>query len=115
MRGKTGDQAEYNRQAVEKLKAEFELPRPSVDNTSPEEPYAEDLRDLLSMLLEEPRSKSIPVSEKLLLNMNDCCLLTGLSNSLLKNAIKNGALKAKIIGRAYTMKRQDLDDFIINL
>jgi hypothetical protein len=72
VRGKTGDQAEYNRPAVEKLKAELESPNRSVDNTSPEEPYAEDLRGLLSILLEEIRSQSVRVSEKLLLNTNDC-------------------------------------------
>jgi hypothetical protein len=66
-------------------------------------------------LLEEIRSQSVRVSEKLLLNINDCRWLTGLSDSLLKNAIKSGTLKAKIIGRAYKVKRQDLDDFIINL
>jgi hypothetical protein len=115
VRGKTGDQAEYNRQAVEKLKAELQSPNPSVDNTSPEEPYAEDLRGLLSILLKEPRSQSVQVSEKLLLSINDCRLLTGLSDAKLRNAVKNGTLKAKIIGRAYKVKRQDLNDFIINL
>jgi hypothetical protein len=58
VRGKTGDQAEYNRPAVEKLKAELESPNRSVDNTSPEEPYAEDLRGLLSILLKEIRSRT---------------------------------------------------------
>ncbi len=104
VRGKTGDQAEYNRLAVEKLKVELQSPNPSVDNTSPEEPYAEDLRGLLSILLEETRSQSVRTSEKLLLNINDCRLLTGLSDSSLKNAIKNGTLKAKIIGRAYKVR-----------
>lgn len=115
VRSKTGDQADYNWQAIEKLKAELQSPNPLVSNTSPEEPYAEDLRGLFSILLEEVRSQSVRTSEKLLLNINDCRLLTGLSDSLLKKAIKNGTLKAKIIGRAYKVKRQDLNDFITNL
>ena len=64
VRGKTGDQADYNWQAVEKFKAELESPNASVDNTSPEEPYAEDLRGLFSILLEEIHSQSVRASEK---------------------------------------------------
>ncbi len=61
---------------------------------------------------DETRSASVRTSEKLLLNLNDCRLLTGLSNDFLRDAIKAGTLKAKIIGRGYKVKRQDLDEFI---
>ncbi len=61
---------------------------------------------------DEPRIASVRPSEKLLLNLNDCRLLTGLSNDFLRDAIKAGTLKAKIIGRGYKVKRQDLDEFI---
>ena len=64
---------------------------------------------------EEPRSASVRTSEKLLLNLTDCRLLTGLSDANLRNAIKAGTLKAKIIGRGYKVKRQDLDEFINSL
>jgi excisionase family DNA binding protein len=33
----------------------------------------------------------------------------------LRDAIKSGELKAKIIGRGYKVKRQDLDEFVNNL
>ena len=68
VRGKTGDQADYNWQAIDKLKAELQSPNPLVSNTSPEEPYAENLRGLFSILLEEIHSQSVRASEKLLLN-----------------------------------------------
>jgi excisionase family DNA binding protein len=58
---------------------------------------------------------SVRTSEKLLLNLNDCRQLTGLSDANLRAAIKAGTLKAKIIGRSYKVKREDLDDFIKNL
>jgi excisionase family DNA binding protein len=64
---------------------------------------------------DEPRSASVRTSEKLLLNLNDCRLLTGLSDDFLRDAIKTGTLKAKIIGRGYKIKRQDLDGFVNNL
>ena len=115
IRGKTGQQAEYNRDAVEKLKTKLQSPDPSPAATSPEQLYIQSLRGLLSRMNEEPRSASVRVSEKLLLNLFDCRLLTGLSDSLLRRAVKAGTLKAKIIGRGYKVKRQDLNEYIINL
>jgi hypothetical protein len=64
---------------------------------------------------EELRGASVRVSEKLLLNLNDCKLLTGLSEQNLRDAIKSEKLKAKIIGRGWKIKKQDLDDFVSNL
>jgi hypothetical protein len=115
VRGKTGDQAEYNQDAVVRLKAKLESPDSSPSTTSPEQFYLEDLRGLLSMINVEPRSASVPISEKLLLNITECRLLTGLSNSLLRKAVDAGTLKAKIIGRNYKVKKQDLVEFINNL
>jgi excisionase family DNA binding protein len=42
-------------------------------------------------------------------------LLTGLSEQNLRDAIKSEKLKAKIIGRGWKIKKQDLDDFVSNL
>ncbi len=64
---------------------------------------------------DDTRAASVRTSEKLLLNLNDCRLLTGLSDANLRDAIKAGTLKGKIIGRGYKIKRQDLDDFVNNL
>jgi hypothetical protein len=131
VRGKTGKQAEYDREAVEKLKAVLESPDTSLATTTPdarlfvaqlveaiasrEQANIEAIRGLLSGGSEEPRSVSVRVSEKILLDLNDCRLLTGLSNVSLRDAIKTKRLKAKIIGRGWKVKRQDLDRFIDNL
>jgi excisionase family DNA binding protein len=131
IRGKTGKQAEYNKEAVEKLKATLESPDTSLATTTPdarlfvaqlveaittrEQANIEAIRGLLSGNSEEPRNASVRVSEKILLNLSDCRLLTGLSEGTLRDAIKSGELRAKIIGRGWKVKRQDLDDFVKNL
>jgi excisionase family DNA binding protein len=115
IRGKTGKQAEYNREAVETLKTALESPDTSLATTTP------DARLFVAQLVEaiatreQSRSASIRVSEKILLNLTDCRTLTGLSDDFLREAIHSGTLKAKIIGRGYKVKRQDLDEFINNL
>jgi predicted transcriptional regulator len=115
IRGKTGKQAEYDRKAVENLKRTLESPDTSLATKSP------DARLFVAQLVEaltnreQPRSEAIRTSEKILLNLNDCRLLTGLSEVTLRDAIKSSRLKAKIIGRGWKVKRQDLDKFINNL
>ncbi len=131
IRGKTGKQAEYNQDAVEKLKAALESPDTALTTNSPdarlfvaqlveamtsrEQAHVEAIRGLLSGSSEELRSASVRVSEKILLNLTDCRSLTGLSQATLKEAIKSKKLKAKIVGRGWKVKRQDLDEFIKNL
>jgi hypothetical protein len=131
IRGKTGKQAEYNQDAVEKLKAALESPDTALTTNSPdarlfvaqlveamasrEQAHVEAIRGLLSGSSGEPRSASVRVSEKLLLNLKDCRLLTGLSEQNLRDAIKAEKLKAKIIGRGWKVKRQDLARFIDDL
>ncbi len=115
VRGKTGKQAEYDREAVEKLKAMLESPDTALTVKSPDARlFVAQLFDVMSNR-EEVRSASVRVSEKLLLTVKDCRLLTGLSEQSLRNAIKAEKLNAKIIGRGYKIKRQDLDEFINNL
>jgi predicted transcriptional regulator len=115
IRGKTGKQAEYDREAVENLKRILESPDTSLAAKSP------DARLFVAQLVEalatreQPRNKAIRTSEKILLNLIDCRLLTGLSDANLRDAIKSKNLKAKIIGHGWKIKRQDLDKFINNL
>jgi hypothetical protein len=116
VRGKTGKQAEYDREAVEALKVILESP-----DTALVVAKTPDARLIVASLVEamasreESRSASVRVSEKLLLNLSDCRLLTGLSERSLRDAIKSGSLKAKIIGRGWKVKKQDLNDFVSNL
>jgi excisionase family DNA binding protein len=115
IRGKTGKQAEYDQTAVETLKKQLESPDTAIATKNP------DARLFVAQLLEamatreQPRNEPIRVSEKLLLNLKDCQLLTGLSRLTLRNAIDSGNLKARIIGRGYKIKRRDLDKFVNSL
>ncbi len=131
VRGKTGKQAEYDQTAVENLKKQLESPDTAIAPKNPdarlfvaqlleamatrEQAHIEAIRGLLSGTSEEPRSASVRVSEKILLNLTDCRLLTRLSETSLREAIKSGELRAKIIGRGWKVKRQDLDEFVSNL
>ena len=65
----------------------------------------------------QPPSGSIevPIAEKLLLTLPEVQALTGLSRSTLRDAIENEQLPAKIIGKAWRIKRGDLEDYIENL
>jgi excisionase family DNA binding protein len=115
IRGKTGKQAEYDREAVENLKRMLESPDTSLATRSPDARlFAAQLVEAMTNR-EEARSASIRISEKLLLNLNDCRLLTGLSDANLRDAIHEGRLKAKIIGRGWKIKRQDLEEYIDSL
>ncbi len=131
VRGKTGKQAEYDRETVQNLKTILESPDTALATKSPdarlfvaqlveaiasrEQTNIEAIRGLLKESSEQPQNGDVRVGEKLLLNLNDCRLLTGLSDNNLREAIKGKKLKAKIIGRGYKVKRADLDEFIKKL
>jgi excisionase family DNA binding protein len=116
VRGKTGKQAEYNREAVENLRTILESPDTAlaIAKTPDARLFVASLVEAITTR-EDTRTASVRVSEKLLLNVNDCRLLTGLSEQTLREAIHDEKLKAKIIGRGYKVKRQDLDLFIESL
>ena len=57
----------------------------------------------------------VPIEEKLLLTLPEVQALTGLSRDTLRDAIKQNQLSAKIIGKAWRVKRSDLEDYIENL
>jgi predicted transcriptional regulator len=115
VRGKTGKIADYDRKAVEKLKQVLESPDTAIATKTP------DARLIVASLVqaitsrEETHTASVRVSEKLLLTVNDCRLLTGLSEQSLRDAIHDGKLKGKVIGRGYKVKKADLNLFIENL
>jgi excisionase family DNA binding protein len=132
VRGRTGKQAEYDHQAVEKLKVELDTPDTAMtQHRTPdarlfagqlvealerrEQASVEAIRGLLADRSDNPRSASIRVSEKILLTVSDCRLLTGLSDITLRDAIRSGDLKGRILGKGYKIKRSDLDKFIEKL
>jgi hypothetical protein len=59
-----------------------------------------------------PQKPIVPIADKVLLNIKDCRLLTGLSEQMIRDAISEGKLKARVIGRGYKVKRQDLNLFV---
>jgi excisionase family DNA binding protein len=66
--------------------------------------------------IEAQRSPSAAdVAVKLLLTLPECQALTGLSRAVLRDAIESGDLKSKQIGRAWRVKRADLEAFIETL
>jgi excisionase family DNA binding protein len=115
VRGKTGKQADYDREAVEKLKRVLESPDTAIAAKTPDaRVFVASLVEAM-MSREESRSASVRVFEKLLLSVKDCRLLTGLSDQVIRDAIRDETLKAKVIGRGWKIKRQDLDDYVKEL
>jgi hypothetical protein len=118
IRGRTGKQADYDREAVEKLKQLLESPDKPVTALATKSTEA---RLFVASLFEaittreEMRSASVRVSEKLLLTVKDCQLLTGLSEQVIRDSIRDVKLKARVIGRGFKVKRSDLNDFISGL
>jgi excisionase family DNA binding protein len=49
---------------------------------------------------------------KPLLKLDEAARLTGLSRAILREAIEAGSLKAKIVGRAWRVRRVDLDSYV---
>jgi excisionase family DNA binding protein len=61
------------------------------------------------------RITTTELRSKLLLTIDEAQTITGLSRDLLLEAIKNGELPSKIMGKAYRIKTQDLERYIANL
>jgi excisionase family DNA binding protein len=58
---------------------------------------------------------TVPIEHKLLLTLAEAQAMTGLSRNTLRAAIDAGELKAKQIGRAWRVKRADLESYIGSL
>ena len=56
---------------------------------------------------------AVPIEHKTLLTLTEAQAVTGLSRSILRQAIEAGALKAKTIGKAWRVKRSDLDIYVV--
>jgi excisionase family DNA binding protein len=61
------------------------------------------------------RVTTTELRSKLLLTLDEAQIVTGLSRDILIDAIKNGELPSKIMGKAYRIKTQDLERYIANL
>jgi excisionase family DNA binding protein len=63
----------------------------------------------------QPAQPRVPVESKPLLKLDEASQLTGLSRQILREAIEQNKLKAKIVGRAWRIKRDALDQYLKNL
>ncbi len=62
--------------------------------------------------VEAHRRPRAELSDKLLLTLPECQALTGLSRGVLRAAIDTGDLRAKVIGKAWRVKRSDLEAWV---
>ena len=62
-----------------------------------------------------PVVATVGIADKLLLTLSEAQALTGLSRQVLRDAIESGELKARQIGRAFRLKRADLEKYIEGL
>jgi excisionase family DNA binding protein len=74
------------------------------------------LASIIEGLLDKTDNQpSVPIADKLLLTLPEAQALTGLSREFIRDAINDGTLKAKMIGRSWRVKRSDLDDYVASL
>jgi excisionase family DNA binding protein len=66
---------------------------------------------------ESSNSKTTPamLRGKLLLNLEEAQIITGLSREILMTAIRTGQLPSQIMGKAYRIKHKDLERYIDEL
>jgi excisionase family DNA binding protein len=129
VRGRTGRQADFDEQAVEKLKAELEAPAYppaplAAPNSSSSALVAPQDRERFIAALEAMAGSreqtraglfGVSVGEKIMLTLADASALTSLSRNHLRVAIGEKKLKARIIGRGWRVKRSDLDAYVRRL
>ena len=64
---------------------------------------------------QEVNRLTVPIHHKLTLSLVEASALSGISRSRLRQAIKDGTLTAKIIGKGFRVKRVDLENYVGNL
>jgi excisionase family DNA binding protein len=128
VKGKTGKQADWSEDAVESLKAELQNPvqpitslqgaNSSVTGHSGLVRRADAgafLEQLAALMERREAQPQLNIGEKIMLTLADAAALTSLSTNHLRDAIKAGKIKARIIGRGWKIKRADLDAYVRKL
>jgi excisionase family DNA binding protein len=126
-RGVSGKQeAIFNPEEIENYKRgrDAEIIKPSVvttgdtslarsDATTGDTSLARNvIETIFNLGLQKP---AVAIADKPLLKLDEAAALTGLSRQILRQAIKDGELKSRILSRAFRIKREDLDKFIKKL
>lgn len=136
-KGKTRPTANFDQTELEAFKEELNQPtiKPAVESRqittevyeetditpvnmseSGEFTAIDKLAGMVEMLITRGDKKpTVPIESKILLTLDEAQAMTGLSKSYLREAIGQGSLKAKQIGKSWRVKRGDLDDFVENL
>jgi excisionase family DNA binding protein len=126
-RGESGKQeAIFNPEEIENYKRgrDAEIIKPSVATTRDTALARSDMatgdtslarnviETIFNLGLQKP---AVAIADKPLLKLDEAAALTGLSRQFLRQAIEDGKLKGRIIGRGFRVKRGDLDEFIKKL
>jgi excisionase family DNA binding protein len=122
-RGNSGKQeAIFNANELEKYKQERDIEsiKPASMATTNDTTLARsDANKFIEFFKEAiaPKQKALTVeiADKPLLKLDEAAALTGLSRDILRKAIESKKLKGRLIGKAYRIKRTDLDLFIAKL
>lgn len=121
-RGDSGKQeAIFNAEEIEKFKQQRDVETvkkadaPTGDTALARNDAMQFLEVLRTAITPEQKPLSVSIADKPLLKLDEAATLTGLSRDTLRKAIEADELRGKIIGRAYRIKRADLDDYIKNL
>jgi excisionase family DNA binding protein len=121
-RGDSGKQeAIFDSEEIENYKHErdVETVKPSTATTGDTALARSDASQFLEVfrqaLRPEQKPVAVAIADKPLLKLDEAAALTGLSRDILRKAIDTKDLKGKMIGRAYRVKRHDLDKFIEKL
>ncbi len=131
IQGKTGAEADYEKEDLERFKNQKDsvIYQPATQLLTRSEGQSQALapidRESLALvgasaaaaIFErlQPTKPSIPIESKPLLKLDEASQLTGLSRQTLREAIEKNRLKAKIVGRAWRIKRDDLDQYLKKL
>jgi len=131
-KGKTRPVAVYAQDELRRLKGELEHPatiRPAVEQpgpataleripTNPEHGWSEFVAVIAGAVeaaRHNGRAPGVAVSEKLMLSLAEAAQLANVSRAHLRAAIAEKKLKARIIGRGWRVKREDLDLYVRKL
>jgi excisionase family DNA binding protein len=134
-RTKTGEVADFDKMEVERFKKVLKdglahsVIHGALVSASPEsangdaqtalairQPGVEQLRAAFMQGVDAAlRAPVVAIENKPLLTLIEASRLTGLSARHLRDAVRSGKLKGKIIGRAYRIKRFDMDTYIKQL
>lgn len=131
-KGRTGPAPIYDKSQLDELKKEMGTASSTLHQSVKSEKPAKDKAGKKSKLIIHPNKNNglagllaaidrartpsaLDVSAKLLLSIREVQKLTGLSDKHLRNAIRSGKLKSKVIGRGFKVKRTDLDTYVRKL